>query len=890
MKRVFTTLCILHIALCTLLSQVTTIPSIIQQGYMDEITVIFNPNEGNKGMVGATECYAHTGITVGTTAWMNTPAWCSKLPKHKMTQNAQGNWELKITPDMYTYYGVSKDADVRQLCFVFNDGKSGGKEGKAEGNKDIFVNVEKPGLAVSIDGELSDISELNKMYPITCNASAPAQMTLSINGEVKNTTTACTKMNYTLSFSTEGDYTITLTANDGSNKKTVSRTICAVGTPKQQARPEGVSNGIYYGADGTSVTLCTYAASKTQAAKHVFVIGDMNDWTAKTDYQLKQDGNYFWTTLTGLTPGKEYRLQYLVMRSDGTRKQISDLYSEKLLHQDDQYEPRQLDPNLLSYPDKGDGYVTVIQPCKAKYNWSTETLNFQRPNKDNLVIYELWVYDHTPKRSIPGLMDRLDYLENLGVNCIELMPVNEFDGNVNWGYSPNHYFALDKAYGSSDDLKRFVDECHKRGMAVILDMVFNHATGNNPMNKLYPYGTDLSSNPWFNVSAPHSDNVYEDWNHGFEPTREHFTRVLQYWLQEYKVDGYRMDLSHGLCSDKPNTSVENLKYYYENGVKAVVTDAYFILEHWGSNMGSERPQLVNAGMMCWQNTCTAFQQTAMGWLKDGDSFAEANLDSYVSYSENHDEERCFFKAKQWGDGPSSGPNMRNDESVRASRIALNLGFQCLLNGPQLFYHFAELGFDNSKFQNASGVWGKDGYDAYGSSTVTKYDQSEYKMSVKMRPESMGWFKPGPRMNAYVRLAQAIQLRTRILPQVFSGNPTASTITSGKALRTIQWGTDVFVAGNFSATATQSLTLPSGTWYDYYEGGKAAANYTLQPGELRIFTGSEQVLPTVPDHYDLNSELTDINAPASDKCKFIKDGILYILHDGVTYDVTGRVIR
>jgi 1,4-alpha-glucan branching enzyme len=175
------------------------------------------------------------------------------------------------------------------------------------------------------------------------------------------------------------------------------------------------------------------------------------------------------------------------------------------------------------------------------------------------------VYDYTPERSIAGLMKRLDYIENLGVNAIELMPVTEFDGNYNWGYSPNHYFALDKAYGTPEQLKEFVDECHKRGIAVILDMVFNHATGLNPMNKLYPYGTELAYNPWFNVNAPHSDNVYEDWNHDFYLTKLMFTRALQYWLKEYKIDGYRMDLSHGLCGTT-NNAMTHIADYYNNGV------------------------------------------------------------------------------------------------------------------------------------------------------------------------------------------------------------------------------------------------------------------------------------------------------------------------------------
>ena len=91
-------------------------------------------------------------------------------------------------------------------------------------------------------------------------------------------------------------------------------------------------------------------------------------------------------------------------------------------------------------------------------------------------------------------------------------------------------------------------------------MVFNHATGLNPMNKLYP-SSELSSNPWFNVTPPHGDNVYEDWNHDFAPAHEMFTRALSYWLKEYKVDGFRLDLSHGLCGPSYNP-VKNLKDYY----------------------------------------------------------------------------------------------------------------------------------------------------------------------------------------------------------------------------------------------------------------------------------------------------------------------------------------
>lgn len=645
-------------------------------------------------------------------------------------------------------------------------------------------------------------------------------------------------------------------------------------TPTERVRPAGVSNGIYYGEDGTSVTLCTYAASKTASAKRVFLLGDMTNWKLSGDYQLYKDGNYFWITLTGLEPGKEYRFQYAVERADGVKKQISDLYSEKVLHPDDQYEPKKVDPNLLDYPAGADGYVTVIQPGKPAFQWSDATLNFQRPNKNNLVIYELWIYDYTEGRSLKGLMKRLDYIQNLGVNAIELMPICEFDGNYNWGYSPNHYFAPDKAYGTEEMYKTFIDECHKRGMAVILDMVFNHATGLNPMNKLYPYGSELAQNPWFNVTAPHSDNVYEDWNHGFEPAHEMFIRALQYWLTEYKVDGFRLDLSHGLCSDKPNTSVGNLKDYYDKGVKAISPDAYMILEHWGSNMGTERPQLISYGMQCWSNTSNAYCQTAMGWLKDGDGFEDANKDGYVSYCESHDEERMQYKCKKYGNG-----DLQTDVSLRLGRVAENVAFNVLLNGSHMVWMWEEIGYDfsiNSDLDHPN-----------------EYNNN-YRCNKKPRPEIRSYFTKADRVDAFTKCAQVITLRTQLMPTVFEGNPTSVSINSGSKLRKIQWGSDVFAAANFDVSSNQAVTLPSGTWYDYLNGATVAlGTYTLAPGELKVFTGSPVQAPTFTDIQKRETQglIEEWADSARNKAeKFMHNGQLFIRCGEKIYTTTGVEVR
>lgn len=642
-----------------------------------------------------------------------------------------------------------------------------------------------------------------------------------------------------------------------------------------QSRPAGVSNGIYYDADGTSVTLCTYAASKTAPAQHVFLLGDMTNWQLSNDYQLKRDGNYFWIHLTGLESGKEYRFQYAVVRADGKKKQISDLYSEKVLHPDDQYEPKSVDPTLIDYPTSGANgkYVTVICTGKQPYNWSSATTNFVRPDKNNLVIYELWTYDFSTDRSLKGVMNRLNYIQSLGVNAVELMPVCEFDGNYNWGYSPNHYFALDKAYGTPEMFKKFIDECHKRGLAVIMDMVFNHATGLNPMNYLYPYGTDLAENPWFNVNAPHSDNVYEDWNHDFEPAHEMFIRALKYWLTEYKVDGYRMDLSHGFCGTAANTSVRNIKDYYTNGVQAASPGAYFILEHWGSNMASERPQLINAGMLCWNNTGNAYCQTAMGWLKDGDGFGSANQDGFVSYCESHDEERMQYKAKTWGNG-----DLQTNDAARIARVPVNIVFNALLNGSHMLWQFEEIGYDfsiNSDIDHPN-----------------EYKES-YRCNKKPRPEGRGYFTDPNRQAAFVKTAQALQLRTRLMPNVFAGNPTAVQLGSGKALRTIQWGSDVFVAGNFSVSDNQTVEIPSGTWYNYYlQTQQTGSSVTLQPGELLILTGTQQPLPQIADVAQLAAGVEEVvtNQPAITAQKFMYNGALYIRKGDVTYTIDGRKVQ
>lgn len=843
MRKKLLSLSLLLFVVGYMTAQVTTVPVFVDKGYDGQIVVNFNPNEGNRGMASATQCYAHTGLITADSKndgdWKNTVSkWRGGEAKFKMTKVGEV-WQLVI-PNIYTFYNCATTTDIRKLAFVFNDGPNGSLEGKTANNTDIMVELVEAGTLLStIHPTGNKIIGLGEQLSLTGYSTIEADLSFSINGEVVKSGHG-TQLDLLRAFSTTGLYEVVFTAVAGGKTATSQIRLTVVRSSNEAKRPADLQTGITY-IDSATVALCLYAGSKTEPAQNVFVVGDFNDWTVSPDYQMYRDGFYFWITIDGLEPGKEYAFQYKVIRADGCIKNISDPYSEKLLHPDDKYEPIKVDPTLMPYPtnSEADGYVTVINTRPEQFQWSDATLNFKRPDKNNLVIYELWIYDFTPSRSIAGLMDMLDYLQTLGVNAIELMPICEFDGNYNWGYSPNHYFAPDKAYGSKHDYKVLIDECHKRGMAVIVDMVFNHGTGLNPQNKLYPYGADLKNNPYFNVSAPHSDNVYEDWNHDFPLTREMFTRSLNYWIQEFHVDGYRMDLSHGFCGENCNSMMDNISHYYYNGVLAAEDysqkgEPYFILEHWGDKASEQWPTLINKGMMCWKNINNAYSQLAMGWLSS-DAIVDANRKGYVTYCESHDEERNFYKVKTYGNGSV----LTYYASEGLSRIPITRAFNILLQGPKMMFQYEELGYDYSI------------NSTQGSKTISENNRT----SKKEQPIALGWLNDATRMHAYNKVAQIIQLRTKIRPDIFEKGTIGNAKLSSGAVKYFTWTLDndkITVVGNFNVqqpktpasnySPVQSVKpfTETGQWFDYITGEKIMVGSTdmsidLAPGDFRIFT-------------------------------------------------------
>ncbi|MDR0231999.1 MAG: T9SS type A sorting domain-containing protein [Dysgonamonadaceae bacterium] len=465
-----------------------------------------------------------------------------------------------------------------------------------------------------------------------------------------------------------------------------------VETAARPALPDGINI-----IDNNTVTFILYAPNKN----NIFVVGDFNEWLSNDDYMMKKDGNYWWLTVNNLQPNVEYAFQYFV---DGNLY-VGDAYAQKTLDPwNDKYISSTTYPNLKPYPagkNSNDGMVSVFQTNETPYNW--EVTNFQAPRQDKLVIYELLIRDFTSTSDLNGVMSKLDYLQGLGINAIELMPTQEFDGNDSWGYNPCYYFAMDKAYGTKEMYKKFINACHKRGMAVILDIVYNHATGQHPFAKLYwnaATNETAADNPWFNVVAPHPYSVFHDFNHESPLVREYFKRNLKFLLEEYKFDGFRFDLTKGFTQKQSTEStaanydasrIAILKDYHDQ-IKAVKPNAYMIIEHFA--VDSEEKELAGTGMMPWGNKNHAYCQAIMGW-QDGSEFTGINgwtrswsNNNLVGYMESHDEERTMYKAKTWG----ATTEIKTNLAVQLERAALNAAFFIPLPGAKMIWQFGEVGY------------------------------------------------------------------------------------------------------------------------------------------------------------------------------------------------------
>jgi 1,4-alpha-glucan branching enzyme len=577
-----------------------------------------------------------------------------------------------------------------------------------------------------------------------------------------------------------------------------------------EAQPAGTKEGVNI-TDASTVTFVLYDKdTKGNYMDYAYVTGEFNDWKIDSNYQMKRDEatGCWWYTLTGLNAQKEYAFQYYAGTKAGGNVRLADAYTEKVIDPMDAEIPASTYPDLRPYPSgKTAGIVSTFRIEPDTYHWQFP--DYKIEDKNNLVIYEMLFRDFTIAGDINGAMNKLDYLQSLGVNVIELMPVQEFDGNDSWGYNPCFYFAVDKAYGTKEMYKAFIDECHKRDMAVILDVVYNHATGANPFAKLYWNSTankTASNNPWFNVDAPHPYSVFHDFNHESPLVRAFVKRNLGFLLEEYNVDGFRFDLSKGFTQKKSTEStasaydqsrIDILKEY-NAAIKAVNPGAVVILEHFA--VESEEKELAKAGMQLWRNLNHAYCQTGMGY-EEGSAFTGLTthgttmpFGGWVGYMESHDEERVSYKQTQWG-----VPAVKDGLATRMRQLEANASLFFTVPGPKMIWQFGELGYDVSIEEN--GRTGK-------KPVRWEYDDDPYRKGL---------------YNTYRKL---IKLRAAV-PQLFDAESTLvwevkeNNWTNGRtlSLRTHD-GKGLVVMANFTTTETTCKpTFPStGTWYNYINEG------------------------------------------------------------------------
>lgn len=655
-----------------------------------------------------------------------------------------------------------------------------------------------------------------------------------------------------------------------------------------EALPAGLVEGINYNAaDPTRATLVLQAPLKD----FVYIAGSFNNWKPTTSYAMKKDptSGKFWLELTGLTSGQLYGYQYWVC--DNTSVPVN---SPKIVKTADPFSTLVLSPwddpeiitlgNYQGLPEYNtiapgqEREVTVLQTGQIPYNW--QVTNFTKPLKDDLIIYEVLIRDFDTPRTYQSLIDRIDYFKNLKVNAIELMPIMEYEGNESWGYNPSFHLANDKFYGTGNKLKEFIDLCHQNGIAVIIDVALNHAMGRNPMVRMWMddpdkngWGGPTSENPYFNVTATHSYGVGNDFNHSSNYTKDYVKRVVKQWVEEYKIDGFRWDLTKGFTQNATGSDYQTNAYQadrvavlkeYADYSWSLDPNHYVIFEHLGTPDGSltEETEWANyrynegKGIMLWGEMTWAYRQLTLGFGSsanitrmgsDSRGFAGNRL---VGYPESHDKERLMYDNLTYGNNTNSSHNVR-DLNTALGRMSTLGATSILIPGPKMIWHFADLGMRNSIYTCTNGTVNDE------SATIV----GDCKLATKPQPQwTENWLNIVQRSQIYNDWAKMIQLK--INEPVFEGDYTME--SSDTDLTPIIWVfndalpsnqlKNVVILGNFQVTNQGIIPFfpYTGTWYNLMDN--ASFNVSNVQAPINIEAGGFRIFGNQPSTLKVNDEL------------------------------------
>ena len=849
--------------------QVTISPYPFEVNQNITITVDANSSLTDcNGFSTPSKVYIHSGIGNDSDPWGYKVVgnWGQDDGVGEMTYNGDGTWSISFVPETYYSLTPTQAQNAIKMGMVFRNA-NGTQEFKGSGCADFYFDVGSFQVSLSSPAQNST-TILSAGDNLTINASnigGNANYVLKSNGTIINSQSAISSYSFNhTNITTNQVYSLDVSLNGA----TISKEFTVLINPGSTSAvmPTTYQDGITYISDSEAV-LVLYAPYKD----FVYVAGSFNNWQPNASYAMKTDptrNNKFWITLTGLTSGQLETYQYWVVDNSPPSNspklvKTADPYSTLVLSPfDDGYIPSSSYPDLPDYPTGQEREVTVIQTGQSTYDW--QVTNFQKPAKEDLIIYELLIRDFDTDRNFQDVIDKIDYFKNLNINAIQLMPIMEFEGNESWGYNTAFHMALDKFYGTQEKFKELVDICHQNGIAVILDLAINHAFGRNPMVRMWMkdsdedgWGEPSSQNPYFNETAKHSYNVGNDFNHQSGWAKLYTKRVIKHWIEEYKIDGFRWDLTKGFtqnctASDEGCTGsyqadrVAVLKEYADYSW-SLDSDHYVIFEHLGGD-GEEKEWAdyrlnEGKGIMLWGKMTEPYNQLSMGHSSNpipdiSRIRAESrgfNGKRLVGFSESHDEERLMYKNIQYGNSTQSGHNVKN-LNVALGRMSAIGAVSLLVPGPKMIWHFGDLGMEQSLNTCSDGI------------------VNNCRLDTKPQPQwTNNWLTNTQRKKIYDDWSRMNNLKQN--NAVFRGNSSISPLSTNNLVQRIYiWDNslsglkNVVILANFDVT-TQNVTsnFPfTGTWYNLMDDStlsvsSTAQAVTLAPGEFKIFGNQQATL-------------------------------------------------
>lgn len=827
-------------------------------GVDEPVVVYFRADEGSRGLQDFQgDVYAHTGVitenSTNPSDWKYVKTnWGQNTPETKLEKLEENLYAFTIPTSVRQFYNVPQGESILQVAFVFRSASPvGGSylEGKTSANGDIYLEVfeDDPGFIIDISKPADNAVFLSgEIMDVRFYVSHEGEYTLTF-GDYEETFHVENVREIEIEVTEEGTSPLIVTGpQDASDRVSVT----VIGQQVVEDPPVNFLLGAGYLENG-DVRFVLEAPGKGS----VFLTGSFSEWEIRGENQLKRsnDGRYFWTE-KNFQPGEEVLYQYIV---DGQR--YADPLSELVLDPfNDQFISPATYPDMPQYTAGVSGDISVIYPGKPAFNWQND--DFERPEPKDLIIYELLMRDFLAEHDYQTLIDTLPYFSKLGINVIELMPNNEFDGNISWGYNPAYHMALDKYYGSPDDFRRFVDAAHGAGIAVVVDVVFNHVTGRSPLAQMYwnsAANRPAADNPWMNETERHPFNVFNDMNHESEATQRYMDRCIKFLLDEYKIDGFRFDLSKGF-TQKFTTDVGAWSSYdagrvlllkrMRDEIRSYSPDSYLILEHFGDTQ--EEVELASFGYLLWTNVTRNYHHAAMGIHTGGNSNLDGahynqrgfNTPALVSFIESHDEERVMYEVLNYGAGNASY-NTR-DFNNAVNRVRTLNAFHYLVPGPKMLWQFGELAYEFP---------------------INYCENGTVSDNCRTSPKPIRWdyYTDNVRKELFNGTADIIHLRNR--SSAFDLPPLSRNLTGAyKFMVYANENEAAVVAGNFDlVNRQQTLTFPLDGWYyDYFSGDSiliAGESFAipLSPGDLRIYTNVRYDLVSgdfpVSQDYQINKE-------------------------------------